>query len=189
MITRDDVRTMFVTLTSMGVLPPEPWRAGSDASRAEAVDGALRCWIDAFSDTDPEDFRRGVRAYIHTSPSTYWPMPANIRALIRETGEARALTADEAVDALLLLARRIGSYRPKPEIEGSEATKRGAEAVIAAVGGWSAFCGSTVDAAFLARCRRVYEAAVAAVDRADTLQRLETAPTPRQIGAGPRRVS
>lgn len=189
MISIDDVATLFVSLTSVGILPPEPWRAGTEAARAAAIDGAYRVWMDAFSDTDPEDFRRGVRAYIQTATSGFWPLPGTLRAVIRETGQARALTADEAVETLLSLAARVGGYQPKPAFEGSEATRRGKEAVIAAVGGWSAFCGSTVDAAFLARCRRVYEAAIAAVDRTATLERLETAPAPRQIGSGPRRVS
>ena len=46
----------------------------------------------------------------------------------------------------------------------------------------------TVDVATLARWRRVYEAAIAAVDRTDTLHRLETEPAPRRIGTGPRLV-
>jgi hypothetical protein len=188
MIARDDVRTFFAALTMIGVLPPAPWRTGEPAEQAAAADLAIRIWLDAFSDTEPEDFRRGTRAYLTTTTASFWPMPGNLRAVIAETGRARALTADEAINNLLGLAQRVGGYRPKPEIEGSEATKRGAEAVIAAAGGWSAFCASTVDVATLARWRRVYEAAIAAVDRAGTLHRLETEPVLRRIGTGPRLV-
>jgi hypothetical protein len=185
MITRDDVRTFFVTLTTMGVLAPEPWRTGSDASRAEAIDAAIRGWLDALSDVHSNEFRRAARAYVHTA-SGYWPMPAQIRALVVETSERRALTSDEAIGYLLGLARRVGSYQPKPAIEGSDATRYGAEAVLASAGGWAGFCGSTVDAAFLARCRRVYEAAIAEEERRKVIARLDA--PPRQIESRGRRV-